>query len=426
MRMRVTLAVLFVAVVAGASVAYSYAAPKRYDATARVVVHPIPAGGDTYTGIDVLFDSPNQARVIETAGHYFDTPDVVNRVAQRLGLSPSTVRDSLDVHPLGGSNVLLIVGKSRHRDRAAQIANAIVQEGIQQETARFQAQVSAVLVKLRASPNLAAQKRINDLESLQSRPDPTLQTLSAATAPSHAAWPKPKLIIPSAAVAAAVLAGAFLFAPLLRRRRPLPSPVDERRARELDDRERAVAEQRQALERREQELAEQQQALGQRERDVASREQAPPSEEALPTPEAGRLEERLAAVTAREVVMARTGGQLAMRERELDARAEALAEREAELAGREEELASRKEELTSREQELAAMPPPEAEAEPGAPGAWRIEELERLVSDRGLEYPDKIEEWRYYVHFLREQAAPDGTLPASFDYLIDETFAEIL
>ena len=80
MRPRILLAVLFVAVVTGASVAYSYAAPKRYDATARVVVHPIPAGGDTYTGIDVLFDSRDQARVIETAGHYFDTPDVVNRV----------------------------------------------------------------------------------------------------------------------------------------------------------------------------------------------------------------------------------------------------------------------------------------------------------------------------------------------------------
>jgi len=388
-----------------------------------VVVHPIPAGGDTYTGIDVLFDSRDEARVIETAGHYFDTPDVVNRVAQRLGLSPSTVRDSLDVHPLGGSNVLLIVGKSRHRDRAAQIANAIVQEGIQQETARFQAQVSAVLAKLRASPNLAAQKRINDLESLQSRPDPTLQTLSAATAPLHAAWPKPKVIIPSAAVAAAVLAGAFLFAPVLWRRRPVPAPVDERRAREVDERERALAEQSQALEQRERVLAEQQ-ALGRRERDIASREQAPPSAEAAPTPDTGRLEERLAAVTAREVVMARTGAQLALRERELDARAEALAEREAELAGREEELAGREQELTGREQELAAMPEPEAQ--PGEPGAWRIEELERLVSDRGPQYPEKIEEWRYYVHFLREQAAPDGTLPASFDYLIDETFAEIL
>ncbi len=389
MRRRVLLAMLFVAAVTGASVAYSYAAPKRYDATARVVVHPIPAGGDTYTGIDVLFDSRDQARVIETAGHYFDTPDVVNRVAQRLGLSPSTVRGSLDVHPLGGSNVLLIVGKSRHRDRAAQIANAIVQEGIQQETARFQAQVSAVLAKLRASPNLAAQKRINDLESLQSRPDPTLQTLSAATAPSHPAWPKPKSIIPAAAVAAAVLAGVFLFAPMLWRRRPVPAPFDERRARELDERERALAGQRQALEQSERALAEQQQALGQRERDLASREHAPPSAEAPQTPEAGRLEERLAAVTAREVVMARTGGQLALRERELDARAEALAGREAELAGREEELTSREKELAGHEQELAAMPEP-------------------------------------YVHFLREQAATDGTLPASFDYLIDETFAEIL
>src|SRR5438132_11570199 len=122
MRPRILLAVLFVAVITGASVAYSYAAPERYDATARVVVHPIPAGGDTYTGIDVLFDSRDQARVIETAGHYFDTPDVVNRVAQRLGLSPSTIRGSPDVHPLGGSNVRPDLRQSPPRDPGAQLA----------------------------------------------------------------------------------------------------------------------------------------------------------------------------------------------------------------------------------------------------------------------------------------------------------------
>ena len=400
-RLRVLVAVLFVAAVAGASVAYSYRAPKRYDATARVVVHPIPVGDDTYTGVDVLFDSPDEARVIETAAHYFDTPEVVNTVATRLSLPASTVRDSLDVHPLGGSNILLVVGKSRHPDRAAQIANAIVQEGIQQETARFQAQVSQVLAKLLASPNLAAQKRINDLESVQSRPDPTLQTLSAATAPTSAAWPKPKMIIPAATGGALVLAALFLLLPPLFRRRAERPRVDEQRERELAERERSLTEQREALEQRVRELAE---------REQAPREEPEPPP---PPPEAARLQERIAAVTAREAAMARQGAQLAMRERELDARAAALAEREAELE--------------RREQEPPPGPEPEPEpAAPGEPGEWRIEDLERLVSERGGEHPDRIEEWRYYVHFLREHAGPDGTLPASFDYLIDETFAEIL
>ena len=393
MKLRLLLAVLFVAAVAGASMAYAYRAPKRYDATARVVVHPVPAGDTTYTGIDVLVDSRDEARVIETAARYFDTPEVIGAVATRLSLSPSSVGDALDVHPLGGSNILLVVGKSRHRELAAQIANATVQEGIAQETARFQAQVSAVLAKLRASPNLAAQKRINDLVSVQSRPDPTLQTLSAATAPSRAAWPRRREIITGATVPAVVLAALFLLLPPLVRRRP--PAVDE-------GREQALAEREGELAQRERALAEASEALEQRERELREREQAPP-------PGAARLEQRIAAVTAREAAMAKQAAQLTLRERALDSR--------------EGEFREREEELERREQE----PPPEPEqAEAGEPGAWRIEELERLVAERGARYPDRLEEWRYYVHFLREHAAADGTLPASFDYLIDETFAELL
>ena len=366
-RRRVLLAVVFVAAVAGASIVYSYAAPKRYEATARVVVHPIPAADDTYAGIDVLREAVDEARVMKTAAQYFDTPDVVGAVATRLGLSASSVLDSLDVHPLGGSNVLLIVGKSSSADRAAQIADGIQQEGISHETASFQAQVGAVLARLRGSSNPASQRRIVDLEAVQGRPAPTLQSLSTAAAPSKASWPKPSVVIPSATLVALGLGALFLLLPpLLARsgpapsRAPSPAPVPED---------------------------------GQRERELAG--------------ETERLEERVAAVTAREQATARQAALIAARERE-------LAEHEAALEQREQ-----------------APPTPEPvtqpkRAFPTRAGTWRIEDVDRLVSERGGEHPDRIDEWRYYVQFLREYAAPDGTLPASFDYLIEETFAELL
>ena len=105
-RRRLLAAALFVAVVAVGSAVYSYVAPKRYDATARVVVHPVPANVTTYTGIDVLVESPDSARVVETAAHYFDTPEVIDAVATRLGRSASSIRSALDVHPLAGSNIV--------------------------------------------------------------------------------------------------------------------------------------------------------------------------------------------------------------------------------------------------------------------------------------------------------------------------------
>jgi hypothetical protein len=60
------------------------------------------------------------------------------------------------------------------------------------------------------------------------------------------------------------------------------------------------------------------------------------------------------------------------------------------------------------------------------PGGWTIQALEQLVAERGEAFPDQVEEWRYYVHFLREHAGTNGELPASFDYLIEDTFAGIL
>ena len=52
--------------------------------------------------------------------------------------------------------------------------------------------------------------------------------------------------------------------------------------------------------------------------------------------------------------------------------------------------------------------------------------LEQIVAERGDAFPDRVDEWRYYIVFLSEHADPDGALPASFDYLVEETFADAL
>ena len=82
------------------------------------------------------------------------------------------------------------------------------------------------------------------------------------------------------------------------------------------------------------------------------------------------------------------------------------------------------------------MPPPEpepyVEPEPpaapaaDAPGRWNVLALDRLVEQRGHEFPDRVEEWTSYLYSLRAYAAPDGSLPASFDSLIQETFGGLV
>jgi len=61
-----------------------------------------------------------------------------------------------------------------------------------------------------------------------------------------------------------------------------------------------------------------------------------------------------------------------------------------------------------------------------APGQWSVEGLARLVERRAPDFPDRADEWHYYVVFLREQADLDGVLPPSFDALVTEVFADLI
>lgn len=91
------------------------------------------------------------------------------------------------------------------------------------------------------------------------------------------------------------------------------------------------------------------------------------------------------------------------------------------------------------EPELEPEPEPEPEPDPTptreskpapspAPtnGAYDITSLTALVTERRAEFPDRAGEWDSYLYFLRDHAAPDGTLPPRFDYLVAEVFDELL
>jgi len=137
------------------------------------------------------------------------------------------------------------------------------------------------------------------------------------------------------------------------------------------------------------------------------------------------LEQRVKSVSTRERALAAHAGKLMAREQELEARAAKLETSERELEAR------------------AAVPPPpppesapepvaepaSAPAEPAPPraGAWNLNELQGMVdAETANASPEQAEEWRTYLFFLREHAAPDGALPRSLDGLLSEVFGELL
>jgi hypothetical protein len=71
--------------------------------------------------------------------------------------------------------------------------------------------------------------------------------------------------------------------------------------------------------------------------------------------------------------------------------------------------------------EPVPTPPPTPPPLPAA-GPWNIWELERALRESG----DHDEEKAFLLHYLRDYAGPDATLPGEFDDLVRESFASLL
>jgi transcriptional regulator with XRE-family HTH domain len=110
------------------------------------------------------------------------------------------------------------------------------------------------------------------------------------------------------------------------------------------------------------------------------------------------------------------------------ARERALVDRERRVAERERRLV----EAAQRELELDAShaaPVPELAGErpPAAVVAgFNLDALEHALDERAGEFPERADEWRAYMAFLREFVHADGDLPPTFNTLVREVFRELL
>ncbi len=405
---------------AAAGAGYGLTAPKEYRATAQLLVSPVPATDSTYTGIDVLRDTGGKRTAAASAAALVHAPLVADAVRAQLGLhrSRDALLSALHTHVASSSDVVDITVEDGSPVGAAQIANAFADTLVNQRTASFDRDVAAAIVRdgqalatLPARSPAAAHLRseLAQLRTLAGAADPSLRHAGQATPPTAASWPDAGEL---AGIGAAIGLGAGLLAALLlafvRGRVPGRSAgydrgMSENGLEELVDRlDTRFAARESALAARERDL---QRALD----DVKTAQQATPQDLVGIVRRERELEERVAAVTQRELELAR---------------------RSAELAVRAAEPAPQPRPDPQPEPEPLPEPPPEPLPGPpaavGGPGAYNLLALERLVEERRNGHPERAEEWATYLFFLREHAAPDGTVPASFDWLIEDTFGEIL
>lgn len=428
-----------------AAVGYDLTAAKRYRATAQLLVSPVSASEPTFTGIDVLRDTGGKRTAAASAAALLRSPQVADAVRAQLGITRSreSLLRALDARVVDGSDVVAVTVEDTSANSAAQLANAFADALINQRSATFQFEVASAIrrdgqllaaVPKAQPPSAAAaelERRLAVLRSLQGLPDPTLKRSSQATAPTAASWPKlSRLVEIGGGIGAA--AGALLALTLvaLRRRR---GPTAGQYDRPMTD---------EALEtfvdRLEGRLAARESGLAARERDLQAKldelraalaSAAAPADDADLVRRGQELDERVATLTKRELELARRAAELARREREAAAR-EAAEQGAAEQAEAEQAAA----EQAAAEQaapEPAPEPAPVLAAAPplsvdGSPGRYNLLSLERIVEERGAEFPDRVEEWSSYLFFLRDHASADGAVPPSFDWLIQDTFGELV
>lgn len=387
----------------GAGIAYLLLVEDRYAAEAKLQVVPVSAEDRTFDGF-ALPRASDEASAAETVADLVERPSVVDPAAVQLRLDREEVLDAVTVAADERSNVVTVRAEADDPQRAAQIANAVAEEFVAERSGAFQGELNRTIAQLREElrdvpasrrnvpPADALVARLTALRALQGERDPTVRVAGNAEARDRVVWPRPVPVLATVLLGSLLLglAVATLMAAAAGRNaaRPTDDPIVRREA-ELAERVRGVT-------KRERALVKGEAALGQRVRAVTERESS--------VEERGTsLAERVRAVTKRERALARSAGELATRERELERLAEVQ----------------------------AATPEPEPEPQPEparfAPaGAWNLGTLERLVAERGAEYPDRAEEWQAYLFFLREHASLEGELPRSFDALVDETFHELL
>jgi len=425
--------ITFAAAGAAAAAGYGLTAPKHYRATAQLLVSPVSASDTTFTGIDVLRDSGGKRTAAASAAALVRGPLVADAVRALLGIrrSRDSLLNALNAHVVGSSDVVAVTVEDTSANGAAQIANAFADTLVNQRTATFQSDLAGVVRRYNAqlaamtkaeragSSGAELSRRLAVLQTLEGQQDPTLKHAGQATAPTSSVWPDVPKLTGLGAAAGAVLGGLVALLILAFRRLGGRAGAGYDRGVSDDALEQAVS-------RLEARLVARESALAARERDLqeALAELKAAQAAAAESPDDSdlvrrerQLEQRVAAVTKRELTVARRAAEVETLAKELERRAAepppAPVEPEPEPAPVETPAA-------------APPPPPPPAAEPAADGRYNLVALEKLVEAKQHEFPDRAADWVSYLYFLREYAAADGTVPASFDWLIQDTFAELV
>ena len=128
--------VIVVLVVAAALAAAGAALARRtpsYEATATILVTPLPQYDETFLGTGLIRDSGDATLTASTVAQLLDSPSIAHRTARRLGggWTTSSVKSGVDVKPIANTNVIAVDAHASSQYRADSLAYAYAKAGLQ-------------------------------------------------------------------------------------------------------------------------------------------------------------------------------------------------------------------------------------------------------------------------------------------------------
>jgi Mrp family chromosome partitioning ATPase/capsular polysaccharide biosynthesis protein len=211
----------------GGGIAYVSLRSPVYEATAQLLITPLPQDDTSFRGLSLLRDSGDPARTAQTAASLIDSQPAAALTAKRLddGLTAEQVLDRTDVTPLGDSDVLAVTARADDPDAAARIANEFTRSAlvvrrqallteVAAALAQVRTQLSAVPTRSPVAADLAG--RLTQLRALRAGNDPTLSRSQRAIPPRSAAGPPAPLVVVLSLLAGLTIgAGAALLLELI-------------------------------------------------------------------------------------------------------------------------------------------------------------------------------------------------------------------
>lgn len=235
--MVVSVAVLAL-IVAGITVARTSGS---YDATASILVTPLPEGDASFVGIGTVVDTGDPARTMQTAAALVDTPNAAAAAAHALGApwTQDSVRNAVSVSPLGASNVLNVSASASSPAGAQRLANAfaekaiayragVVQQQIQASISQLQARIAALGPTARNSAEAQAMaSSLVQLQAVRGSREPTMSISQTAELPTSRSGVSRSLLL-LIALAAGLIIGCIAAIAIDAFSRPVQDPEEIR------------------------------------------------------------------------------------------------------------------------------------------------------------------------------------------------------